>query len=160
MLLCIALANHLKKKTTNINSIHFTLATQTHVDYTIRVNILISCVDRRTQILVSYFSGERPTAPDISSLTVTINVGVVKLHVSSKNGTNEFYCDIDEIETLKSEWLYQVAWAQTSKLSLDRELHVSSFVQYFNKTQFRKATALTEVHLDQRGIYTMGFTVR
>ena len=100
----------------------------------------------------------RPEAPDVSNIAVNINVDVVM--VASNIGENEFYCDIDGIETLNSDWWYQVVWAQTSKLSVDRALHQSSFVQYINIKQFRGATALTEIHLERGLIYRMGFTVR
>jgi len=102
-------------------------------------------------------SGERPEAPDVSNLTVSINVDVVM--VADDVGQNEFYCDIDDIETLNSAWLYRVAWVRTSKLSVDRDLYQSFFVHYEDETQFRNTTALTEVHLEEGGIYRMGFTV-
>jgi len=69
-------------------------------------------------------------------------------------GENIYYCDI---QPLSEPLLYQIEWTLTSKLSRDRFLRQSDFIQY--NDGFRQATSLEEQTLRDNNVTKIGYTV-
>lgn len=102
-----------------------------------------------------YIFSEDITAPDISTFArPTITASIVMN--PDKKGENIYFCDIQFSDM---PLLFQIEWSLSSKLSRDRILRLSDFVEYDTQATFRDLTALRELDLRANDVTKMGYTV-